>query len=93
MNANPDLSGTAGKSEVGCGGEHQAKTSLSVDEARLAAVHASRAILESESIHLLEATARILAKPIAAPADLPWFDHSAMDGYAVRTTDFVGPGP
>lgn len=69
------------------------KTSLSVEEARLAAVHASRAILESEKIHLLEATARILAGPVTAPANLPRFDHSAMDGYAVRTTDFVGPGP
>jgi molybdopterin molybdotransferase len=40
-----------------------------------------------ESIHLLEATGRVLAEDIAAPWDLPLWDNSAMDGYAVRTED------
>ncbi len=41
----------------------------------------------TERIHLLEATGRILSENIAAPWDLPLWDNSAMDGYAVRTVD------
>lgn len=40
-----------------------------------------------ERIHLLEATGRILAEDVAAPWDLPLWDNSAMDGYAVRWQD------
>jgi molybdopterin molybdotransferase len=41
----------------------------------------------TERIHLLEATGRVLAEDAAAPWDLPLWDNSAMDGYAVRTGD------
>lgn len=40
-----------------------------------------------ERISLLDATGRILAENIAAPWDLPLWDNSAMDGYAVRAED------
>jgi molybdopterin molybdotransferase len=43
----------------------------------------------SERVHLLEATGRILAEDAAAPWDLPLWDNSAMDGYAVRAEDCV----
>lgn len=43
--------------------------------------------LGAERIHLLEATGRILAEDVAAPWDLPMWDNSAMDGYAVRWQD------
>jgi len=43
--------------------------------------------LGSERIHLLEATGRVLAEDVAAPWDLPLWDNSAMDGYAVRSAD------
>jgi molybdopterin molybdotransferase len=36
---------------------------------------------------------RVLAEDLCAPADLPPFDHSAMDGYAVALASFVGDGP
>ncbi len=36
---------------------------------------------------LLEAAGRVLAEPVTAPVDLPPFDNSAMDGYAVRAAD------
>ena len=42
-----------------------------------------------ERIHLLEATGRVLAEDVAAPWDLPLWDNSAMDGYAVRWQDCV----
>ena len=41
----------------------------------------------TERIHLLEATGRVLAEDVTAPWDLPLWDNSAMDGYAVRWQD------
>ena len=41
----------------------------------------------TERIHILEATGRVLAEDAAAPWDLPSWDNSAMDGYAVRSQD------
>ncbi|OYT71850.1 MAG: molybdopterin molybdenumtransferase MoeA [Chloracidobacterium sp. CP2_5A] len=43
-----------------------------------------------ERVSLLEASGRILAETITAPCDLPGFDNSAMDGYAVRAADTAG---
>jgi molybdopterin molybdotransferase len=40
-----------------------------------------------ERIHLLEAAGRVLAEDIVAPRDMPLWDNSAMDGYAVRSQD------
>jgi molybdopterin molybdotransferase len=44
---------------------------------------------DSESIALGEAAGRILAERVCAPMDLPAFDNSAMDGFAVRSSDLV----
>jgi molybdopterin molybdotransferase len=41
----------------------------------------------AEQIHLLDATGRILAEDMAAPWDMPSWDNSAMDGYAVNSAD------
>ena len=43
--------------------------------------------LEAEDVPLSEATGRILAAPLAASRDMPPFDASSMDGYAVRAED------
>ncbi|RUT02570.1 molybdopterin molybdenumtransferase MoeA [Dulcicalothrix desertica PCC 7102] len=43
--------------------------------------------LDTETVDLLGATGRILAKPITSPNDFPHWDNSAMDGYAVRYED------
>lgn len=40
-----------------------------------------------ERISLLDAAGRVLAGDVAAPWDLPLWDNSAMDGYAVRWED------
>jgi len=40
-----------------------------------------------EQVKLNEAARRILAESVHAAVDLPRFDNSAMDGYAVRTAD------
>src|SRR2546427_10000807 len=41
----------------------------------------------SENIPLGEAHGRVMAERVLSPIDLPSFDNSAMDGYAVRSTD------
>ena len=43
-----------------------------------------RPVTEFEDVALSEATGRVAATDVAAPIDLPPFDASAMDGYAVR---------
>jgi len=45
--------------------------------------------LPAESISLSEAGGRILAQKIICPTDLPNFDNSAMDGFAIRSTDLI----
>ena len=44
-------------------------------------------VLSSESVALYDALGRILAQDIVADSDLPPFDRSQMDGYAVRAND------
>ena len=41
------------------------------------------AVAETERVSLVEADGRVLARDLAAPIDLPAFDNSAVDGYAV----------
>jgi molybdopterin molybdotransferase len=47
----------------------------------------------SESISLADADGRFLAREILSPIDLPPFDNSAMDGYAVRAADVASAKP
>ena len=44
-------------------------------------------ITGKETIALREAAGRVLARDVIAPLDLPPFDNSAVDGYAVRHRD------
>ncbi|HZW36382.1 MAG TPA: gephyrin-like molybdotransferase Glp, partial [Candidatus Deferrimicrobiaceae bacterium] len=43
--------------------------------------------LGMERVELLEALGRVVAEDVAAPWDMPFFDNSAMDGFAVRSED------
>jgi molybdenum cofactor synthesis domain-containing protein len=62
---------------------------LPLDEAlqRIAAV--ATAVEGQVSVALPDAAGRVLAADVPAPFDVPGFDRSAMDGYAVRTADLV----
>jgi molybdopterin molybdotransferase len=55
---------------------------ISLMEARKRVLAAARA-LPAEPVALDGALGRVLAEPVAAPHDIPPFDASAMDGYAV----------
>jgi molybdopterin molybdotransferase len=62
---------------------------LPVEEA-LAIVLAHAPRLPPEEVELAQAPGRVLAEDVRADADLPPFDRSAMDGYAVRAADVAG---
>ena len=49
-------------------------------------------VAETEGVALLAAHGRVLAHDISAPLDLPPFDNSAVDGYAVRYGDLSAKG-
>src|SRR5690349_1884484 len=46
--------------------------------------------LVTETRPLLAALGSVLAEDVAAPVDLPPWDNSAMDGFAVRSADVAG---
>ncbi|MDX3927884.1 gephyrin-like molybdotransferase Glp [Rhizobium sp. LC145] len=72
---------------------HGGKAPMPFNEAVSAAVAAALPPTASERLPLSHAIGRVLAADATAPASLPRFDHSAMDGFAVRTADFAGSGP
>jgi molybdopterin molybdotransferase len=63
---------------------------LPVEEAERI-IHARVApVAEVETVSLQAAHGRVLARDVLAPIDLPPFDNSAVDGYAVRHADLDG---
>src|SRR5215471_18538717 len=61
---------------------------ISVDEA-LRIVLDNVAPLGVERTSIIDACGRVLAEEIRSPRDIPGFDNSAMDGYAVRAADIA----
>lgn len=59
---------------------------VSFEEAR-SVILSSVSVVGAEQIPLLDAAGRILAEDLAAPWDMPLWDNSAMDGYAVNADD------
>jgi len=45
---------------------------------------------QSENVPVLKSVGRILAQPLTSPVDLPHFNRTNMDGYAVRAPDTFG---
>lgn len=43
--------------------------------------------LNGESVHIENAVGRVISENVIAPVDLPSFDRSAVDGYAVKAED------
>jgi molybdopterin molybdotransferase len=65
---------------------------LSVAAAREAVLTRVGATLPPEPVPLDDALGRVLAQSAVAPDDVPGFDNSAMDGFAVRAADTAGAG-
>jgi molybdopterin molybdotransferase len=49
-------------------------------------------VLPAERVRLMDALGRYLAEDIVSPCDIPAFDNSAMDGYALCAEDVKRPG-
>ncbi len=47
-------------------------------------------IIASENVKLTHALGRVLAEDIYSDCDIPGFDNSAMDGFAVKSSDTLG---
>jgi molybdopterin molybdotransferase len=60
---------------------------LSVDDALARLLAEAKPVGELEEVPTLEATNRILARAQRSTMDVPPLDNSAMDGFAVRTSD------
>ncbi|WP_203580346.1 molybdopterin molybdotransferase MoeA [Microbacterium hibisci] len=62
-------------------------------EEHLADVLAAAAPLPGERVQLADAHGRTLVEPVRAAVDIPVFDNSAMDGFAVRFADVTDAAP
>ncbi|MEC8416232.1 MAG: molybdopterin molybdotransferase MoeA, partial [Pseudomonadota bacterium] len=60
---------------------------LSLEEALAKALNAATPIIETEEVSLFEANGRVLAQDAIATLDVPPWDNSAMDGFAVNSSD------
>ena len=60
---------------------------VSIDEVERLIVSRVNPVAETEQISLGGAPGRVLAADLIAPVDLPPFDNSAVDGFAVRHAD------
>jgi molybdopterin molybdotransferase len=65
---------------------------MSIDEATALIAERLSPVSASETVALISADGRILAQDVTAPIDLPPFDNSAVDGYAVRFGDLQPQG-
>ena len=63
---------------------------MPLDEARAIVERTVAPIERTERVRVLEAGGRVLARDVAADADVPPFSRAAMDGYAVRAADTAG---
>ena len=63
---------------------------MPLTEARAIIDRAIVPIERTETIRVLDANGRVLARDVAADADVPPFSRAAMDGYAVRSADTAG---
>ncbi len=68
------------------------RTGLTPAEALEAILDATRP-LGAETLASRDALGRVLVEPVVSDRRLPPADNSAMDGYAVRSSDLAGAGP
>ncbi len=65
---------------------------LSVEAALQRLLEYARPIADSERVSTFSARNRVLAEPLLSPVDLPCWDNSAMDGYAVNRAELAAHG-
>lgn len=63
------------------------RSTIPLDEALAILLEAARPVERTETVPLEQAAGRVLATVAVATRDVPPFDRSAMDGYALRAAD------
>ncbi|ORM68990.1 molybdopterin molybdotransferase, partial [Mixta gaviniae] len=63
---------------------------ISLEDARQKMLAQLTPLTDSERLSIYRAAGRITAAPVVSPLNVPPFDNSAMDGYAVRLADLGG---
>lgn len=66
---------------------------VDLDEARAAMLTGLAPLPGTETLDIGATLKRVLAEPLVSPIDVPEFDNSAMDGYAVRSEDLSSGSP
>lgn len=95
VQARPETgAGRRGQEHSGVDGHRSVEGHRSVQEhrARIGALIAPLAARPPERLPLRAALGAALGSDLVAPGDLPPFDNSQMDGFAVRSGDFAGAG-
>src|SRR5512139_121815 len=67
-------------------------TLLTLDDALARLLGAVQPIVETETVSTFDALGRVLAAEVRSLVDVPSADNSAMDGYAVRSSDVPAEG-
>jgi len=65
---------------------------ISLEEALEFLITRARAVSEVEELDAADGLGRILAEPVVSALDVPPWDNSAMDGYAVKAADIPDKG-
>lgn len=65
---------------------------ISVDDAIARILDPVSAVEQFEVVDIEDALGRVLAEDVCSSINVPGYDNSAMDGYAVRSADCVEPG-
>ena len=65
---------------------------ISVDDAIARILEPVSAVEQFEVVDIEEALGRVLAEDVCSSINVPGYDNSAMDGYAIRSADCVEPG-
>ena len=65
---------------------------MSLDDALQALLARITPLTDAESVATFDADGRVLAEDLVSALQVPAFDNSSMDGYAVRRDDLLQPG-
>lgn len=71
---------------------HEGSKLISVDDARALLLERAKPVDDLETVDTAQALGRVLAEDQVARLDVPGYDNSAVDGYAVRAVDVAGTG-
>ncbi len=77
----------------GCDEPRHLEGMLTVEEAAAISSATIRPVCGIELVELRQAVGRVAARDIQAPRPMPFFDQSAMDGFAIRSNDLAGEEP